>query len=95
MYEWDEKKNRLNIQKHGVSFQTASRIFANPVLTYVDDRTDYGEVRKISIGTVENIAFLTVVHTDRNGNIRLISARRANKAERQRYEEKLQKRVEP
>ncbi|OYW69093.1 MAG: hypothetical protein B7Z40_00175 [Bosea sp. 12-68-7] len=86
MFEWDEDKNVANIAKHGVSFQRAARIFESRVLTVVDSRADYGEVREISIGIVESVVFLTVVHTDRQGVVRIISARRANRAERRRYE---------
>ncbi len=89
MYEWDKKKNRLNIEKHGIGFKTACRIFDGPVLTALDDRTDYGEVRKVSIGAIDGIVVLAVVHTDRKGKTRIISARRANRAERKRYEEAL------
>ncbi|MFC5507393.1 MULTISPECIES: BrnT family toxin [Hyphomicrobiales] len=90
MFEWDEDKNAANIAKHGVSFQRASRIFENRVLTVVDGRAEYGEVREISIGIVESVLFLTVVHTDRQGVVRIISARRANRAERRRYEDAIQ-----
>ncbi|RMB08195.1 BrnT family toxin [Eilatimonas milleporae] len=89
MFEWDEKKNRANVEKHGVGFKTASRIFEGPVLSAIDDRTDYGEVREISIGAIDGIVVLVVVHTDRDGKTRIISARRANRAERQRYDEAL------
>jgi uncharacterized protein len=57
------------------------------VLTVRDDREDYGEVREISIGMVDGIAVLTVVHTDRQGKVRIISARPASERERRRYEE--------
>ncbi len=87
MYEWDETKNAINIAKHGVSFRLARRIFDGPVLTARDDREDYGEVREISIGVVDDIAVLTVVHTDRRGKVRIISARPASARERRRYEE--------
>ncbi len=89
MYEWDDKKNKTNIEKHGVNFETAVRIFDGKIVTTIDDRHDYNEVREISIGVVDTILFLIVVHTDRNGKTRIISARRANKEERQRYEEKI------
>ena len=89
MFEWDEKKNRANVEKHGVSFKTASRIFEGSVLSAIDDRTDYGEVREISIGAIDGIVVLVVVHTDRDGKTRIISARRANRTERQRYDEAL------
>ena len=86
MYEWDDTKNKINIAKHGVSFRLAQRIFDGPVLTVRDDREDYGEVREISIGMVDGIAVLTVVHTDRQGKVRIISARPASERERRRYE---------
>lgn len=89
-YEWDENKNQLNIRKHGVDFQLAKRIFEQPVLTVLDTRNDYGEEREISIGLVDGVLMLTVVHTDREYNVvRLISARRATKQERKRYEKNL------
>ncbi|PZR93750.1 MAG: hypothetical protein DLM68_00645 [Hyphomicrobiales bacterium] len=87
MPKWDDDKNAANIEKHGVSFATVRRIFEGPVLTVVDDRYDYGEVRKNSIGLIDGILFLTVTHTDREGTTRIISARPAKRAERRRYEE--------
>lgn len=86
-FEWDEAKNAANIAKHGVGFATASRIFEGPVVTWTDDRNDYAEVREHSIGVVEGILFLAVIHTDRDGKCRIISARRASRTERRRYEE--------
>lgn len=89
-FEWDEAKNQSNISKHGISFDVVKRIFDGPVLTTVDDRFEYGEVREISIGVIEDILYLTAVHTKRNSNTtRIISARRANKAERYRYDQAL------
>jgi len=75
MFTWDEDKSAANIEKHGVGFATASRIFEGFVLTAVDDRFDYGEVRKNSIGLIDGFLFLTVTHTDRDGATRIISAR--------------------
>lgn len=89
-FEWDDAKNQVNIRKHGVSFETAKRIFEGPVYTCLDDRDDYGEERFISIGMVDGIAVLVVVHTDREGRVRLISARPASNKERQRYYEQIQ-----
>ena len=89
MTEWGDAKNRQNIEKHGVSFDLAQRIFDGPVLTWIDDRQDYGELREISIGKVDGAIMLTVAHTDRSGVRRLISARRASRRERSRYEEAL------
>ena len=86
-YEWDRAKEQSNIAKHGVSFAFAQRIFEGPVVTVNDVRLDYGEVRSISIGRVEGVVMLTVVHTDRAGRTRIISARPASRKERMRYEQ--------
>lgn len=86
-FEWDEAKNAADIQKHGVGFATACRIFDSPVLTWTDERNDYGEVRELSIGAVDGVLFLAVIHTARGDRHRIISARRANRAERKRYED--------
>jgi uncharacterized DUF497 family protein len=85
-FTWDPAKNAANIAKHGVSFEQAMRIFAGPVVTGFDDRNDYGELREISIGLLDGIAVLVVVQTERDGVIRIISARRALKHERKLYE---------
>ena len=94
MFAWDEDKNAVNVEKHGVSFATASRIFEGFVLTVVDDRFEYGEVRKNSIGLIEGILFLTVTHTDREGTTRIISARPAKRSERNRYEQAIRQGAE-
>lgn len=88
-FEWDEEKNRQNIANHGISFEMAKRIFEGPVFTREDDLLDYGEIREISIGMVDGMAILVVVHTDRNERIRLISARPATSRERKRYEREI------
>jgi len=84
-----EAKNLINIAKHGVSFELAVRIFDGPVLSWLDQRTDYGELRGVSIGMIDQAAVLTVVHTDRSGRVRIISARPASRAERSRYDQAL------
>jgi len=86
-FAWDPAKNAANIAKHGVSFEQAARIFDGPVLTGADDWDDHGEMREISIGLLDGIAALVVVHTDRGEITRIISARRALKHERKLYEE--------
>jgi len=86
-FEWDEAKNQKNIQKHGISFERAKRIFSGKVLTRIDDRYDYGEVRKISSGLLEGTIIIVVVHTDRKDKTRIVSARKANKEEREAYRE--------
>jgi uncharacterized protein len=86
-FEWDETKNAENIRKHGVSFRTACRIFAGPVWRMIDGREDYGELRETSIGRIGLATIIVVVHTDRNGVTRIISARAATTRERKRYDE--------
>ncbi len=91
MFEWDDDKDIQNQFKHGISFELAMQIFEGFTLTAFDDREDYGELREISIGSVGDVLILVVVHTERNGNQRLISARKALKQERRYYEQTLQK----
>jgi len=81
------RKNAANIGKHGIDFGDARRVFDGFVLTAPDRRFDYGEDRKTSIGSLAGI--VTVARTHRNGNIRIISARRASRRERNAYEEAL------
>ncbi len=64
-FEWDEEKNRLNIDKHGISFEEAVLVFDDVHLSHVDTREDYGEVREITIGMIAGTIVAVVVHTDR------------------------------
>lgn len=86
-FEWDAEKAQRNFEKHGIRFEIASGVFADPDrITAVDDRFDYGEERLTTLGrTSEGI--LVVVTTERNEGktTRLISARKANKRERSTY----------
>lgn len=82
-FEWDADKDAANQAKHGISFEEATHIFDGLILTKVDDREDYGEVREITMGMLSPDAVLVVVHTDRGDKTRLISARKANRRERQ------------
>jgi uncharacterized DUF497 family protein len=82
-FEWETDKNAANRAKHGISFEEAQRIFAGPILTTIDDREAYGEVREMSLGMLSPDALLVVVHTKRSDNTRLMSARKANRRERQ------------
>ena len=85
-FEWDEQKNQVNIRKHGISFELAQQIFESPVFSWQDTREDYGETRFISIGKIADFAVLVVVHTEREGRVRLISARAASRKEREAYD---------
>jgi len=85
-FEWDEGKNEANRRKHRLDFETAREIFSGPILTWLDSRHDYGETRSGAIGRTDGMT-LVVVFTDRRGNARIISARKANRHERKIYEE--------
>lgn len=84
-FDWDPEKDKANLEKHGIGFEEALNIFDGPVITRVDDRRDYGESRSISLGALSPEAVLVVVHTQRAGKTRLISARKANRQERTIY----------
>ncbi len=88
-FEWDEAKSRANFQKHGYKFEDVIKIFDGPTLDRLDDRFDYSEPRYLSIGLVDGIAMVAVAHTDRDGVIRIISARRATKTERKAYDKRI------
>ncbi|MBA5636220.1 BrnT family toxin [Duganella sp. LX20W] len=85
-FEWDERKNRINVQKHGLSFEEAAKIFDHPALTWFDDRGLYGEDRYISIGFVGSV-LATVVFVQKSDHVtRIISARKATRHEERQYE---------
>ena len=84
-FEWDEGKAILNEKKHGVPFPFATRVFLDPNrLEWADTRRDYGEPRWITLGLVEGFEII-VAYAVRGGSIRLISARKAERHERQDY----------
>lgn len=84
-FQWDEAKSAANEAKHGISFLQAAQIFRSPILKTQDTRHDYSEDRFIALGVFEG-EVLCVVFTERDGDIRLISARKASKHERKRYQ---------
>lgn len=90
-FEWDDEKEAINIAKHGVDFKTAQRVFEGFTITAVDERNDYGEVRQQTLGMIDDVAVLLVVHTDREGVTRLISARPSSRRERRHYEQTIRK----
>ncbi|RLD80676.1 MAG: BrnT family toxin [Bacteroidetes bacterium] len=85
-FEWDNKKNKSNIKKHGIDFNDAEQIFENPLLIKEDNRFDYGEKRWIGIGRLLEFV-VVVIFTFRNKVIRIISLRLANKNEKEGYYE--------
>ena len=90
IFEWDLKKANANQDKHGVSFEDASTAFRDPLsLTITDPLHSDDEERLVLIGMSHN-HLLVVVHTERGDNIRIISARKATKKERNHYETDVQ-----
>ena len=93
-FEWNEAKNQRNIAKHGIGFERATKIFADFHVTREDRRYSYGEIREVTIGLLEGRVVVVIVHTNRNGRTRIISARRANFKERIQYNGEIQKRTQ-
>jgi len=84
-FEWDENKNKLNIEKHGIDFNEAKNVFDDSKRKIAPDlRKDYGEERWLTIGKVLD-TIVVVVYTIRSEVSRIISARYAKKAERDKY----------
>lgn len=91
-FQWDNEKNRINKRRHdGLAFETAALVFNDPLAVFRKDRIVEGEQRWHAIGSALG-AVLLVVHVyrmedsnDEEENIRIISAREANKRERRIY----------
>jgi uncharacterized protein len=90
-FVWDEKKSRLNLAKHRVSFETAALAFEDPHSITRFDRIKDGEERWQTLGVAVGVAVLLVAHADYEESgeevVRIISARKATPHEREIYEE--------
>lgn len=90
-FEWDAAKATSNLAKHGVSFETATRVFADPLARTEQDRIEGGEYRSQTIGMIDGALVLVVAHADREESgddvVRIISARPARPKEKRRYEQ--------
>jgi len=87
-FEWDEQKRLINLQRHEIDFVDAGQIFEHEVFTFIDDRFNYGEIRFVSFGLLDG-AVVTIVYTEADEIIRVISIRKATKNEQQIYFEKI------
>ena len=88
-YEWDETKNRVNIEKHGIDFGDAHELFEGDTFVFPDNRKEYGEGRCIAVGHIKN-RLMIVVFTQRSaGIIRIISIRKANNREKEHFEKSI------
>jgi uncharacterized protein len=94
-FNWDENKAKLNLRKHGVSFDEAVSIFEDQrLVTFPDEAHSQDEERLISIGLSNSTRILLTVHTDTSSEfsgtdevIRIIRCRKATRLEREIYEE--------
>jgi len=87
-FEWDLAKAELNLKEHGISFDEATTVFRDTLsITISDPDHSDSEDRFIDIGMSHRMQLLVVPYTERKDKIRIISARRATRAERKNYEE--------
>jgi uncharacterized DUF497 family protein len=86
---FDGRKDAANRAKHGVPLALAEVLFAGPHVSVSDDRFDYGEVREVAFGRINGRLF-ACVYTDRDGERRVISLRKVNVREVQRYGDALE-----
>jgi uncharacterized protein len=87
-FEWDSFKAATNSKKHGVSFEEAKTVFADPLAAIFEDKAhSMNELREIIIGRSQRDRLLLVAFTERPSSIRIISARLATHQEREDYEQ--------
>jgi uncharacterized DUF497 family protein len=87
-FEWDPRKAARNLKKHGTSFAEALTVFADPQARIFDDPDHSAdERREIIVGYSRRPRLLVVGFTERSGRVRIITARRASRAETTRHEE--------
>lgn len=91
LFEWDRDKARENLWKHGVSFGEAGTAFGDfhSITTPDPDHSSPSEPRFLTIGLSARYRLLVVIHCERKDVTRIISARKATKGERNRYEEEM------
>ena len=84
---WDRRKERANLDKHGVSFAEATTVFGDPLAASIPhpDHSE-GEERFVTIGYSSGNRFIVVCHTEEGDTVRIISAREATSHERKTYE---------
>ena len=84
MFTWDEAKRKENLEKHGIDFVDAETIFAGYTVTAEDTRENYGEQRLLTLGLLQG-EVVSVTHTPRENDDRIISIRKATKHEARFY----------
>ncbi len=83
-FSWSERKRLSNIRAHGLDFVDAPAVFVGVTYTFEDDRFDYGEVRFVTLGLLAGTP-VSIVHTETDYEIRIISFRKATKREAEIY----------
>ncbi|MCY7276516.1 MAG: BrnT family toxin [Phormidesmis sp. CAN_BIN44] len=86
-FEWNERKNEINLDKHGFDFTDAYRVFDLPMVVDLNERDDYGEDRWIGTGMLDGRVVVVVYTEPDELTIRIISLRKALSHERKRYEQ--------
>jgi uncharacterized DUF497 family protein len=87
-FDWDKRKAQDNLRKHRIDFNEASTVFADTLsITIPDPDHSDDEERWVTMGLSNRHRLLVVVHTEEDETIRIISARRADRLERRKYEE--------
>ena len=85
--QWDKRKARQNLRKHGVSFEEAATVFGDTLsVTIADPLHSSDEERWVIVGESSRRRLLVVVHVERGDVVRIISARLATRRERENYE---------
>lgn len=88
-FTWSEAKRAANLMAHGLDFVDAARVFEGATYTFEDDRFSYGEQRFVTLGLLAGIP-VSVVHTESEHEIRVISFRKATRREAQIYFDAIQ-----
>jgi uncharacterized protein len=88
-FTWSETKRAANIKTHGLDFVDAPRVFEGLTFTFEDDRFSYGEQRFVTLGLLAGIP-VSIVHTETDHEIRIISFRKATKNEANIFFSKIQ-----
>jgi uncharacterized DUF497 family protein len=93
-FEWNPEKARANLRRHRVGFAEAATVFRDPLgITVFDPDHSRNEDRYLTVGKTDRGRAVVVAHTDRGDRTRLISARELTRAEREDYEEEIQRRA--
>jgi len=79
-FSWSESKRKANIRTHGLDFIEAPRVFEGVTYTFEDDRISYEEQRFVTLGLLSGVP-VSIIHTEDKNEIRIISFRKATRAE--------------